>query len=211
MTTRWVRLATRPLGLAAILMSLAGTARADDIYTDERGLSRVKKGVWELDLGSLFAFANDQEGDSSVFKLTTDMNGSVSYFLRDNLSVGATGILTYDRAGDSSSATTYGVTADAAAHLRLGHGAFLRPGLSIGGLFGTRTIDLGNGMAMTASQVGFTARVKLPLAYFISRNLHFEGGPQFNFTTGSFSPEGMDSVSFTTLDGGFSVGAGYSF
>jgi hypothetical protein len=206
------RLAIPSLGFAACLVILlAGPARADDLYGDHRGINRVRKGVWELDVGSLFAFVNDSQGDSSVFRLVTDVNATVGYFIRDNLSITATGLLGYSTTGDDNSAITYGGALGGVAHLRLGHGAFFRPGLALGVLVGKREIPIGGNTVMEASQLGFTGRLKLPIAYFISRNLHLEGGPQFNVTAGRFTPDGADAVTFTTVDGGFSVGAGYSF
>ena len=194
-----------------IVLFASGTAAAEDLYGDERGINRVKKGVWEIDLGSLFAFANDRQGDESVFRLVTDANISVNYFLLDNISLGVTGLLAYQNNGGDNSAIMYGGALGATAHLRLGHGAFFRPGLAIGALFGKREIPVGGTTVMEATQVGFHARLKFPIAYFISRNLHLEGGPQFNLTAGTFTPEGADSVGFTTIDGGFSVGVGYAF
>jgi hypothetical protein len=206
-----MRLALASLGFAAVLFATTSVTHADDLYGDERGINRVKQGVWEIDLGSLFAFANDKQGDESVFRLVTDVNGSVNYFLKDNISVGVTALLAYNNNGDNNSAITYGGALTGIAHLRLGHGAFFRPGLSIGALGGKREIPISDTSVMEAPQVAFTARIKLPIAYFISRNLHLEGGPQFNLTTGRFTPDGSDAVSFTTIDGGFSVGFGYSF
>lgn len=206
-----MRLALASLGFAAILLGSTSVTRADDLYGDERGINRVMKGVWEIDLGSLFAFANDKQGDESVFRLVTDVNASVNYFLKDNISVGVTALLAYNNNGDNNSAITYGGALTGIAHLRLGHGAFFRPGLSLGVIGGKREIPTGATTVMEAPQVAFTARVKLPIAYFISRNLHLEGGPQFNLTAGRFTPDGSDAVSFTTIDGGFSVGFGYSF
>jgi hypothetical protein len=204
------RLGFAAIGLAAVVL-LSRTAAADDLYGDERGINRVKKGVWELDLGALFAFANDKQGDTSVFRLVTDVNASVNYFFKDNLSVGVTGLLAYQSNGDNNTAITYGGALTGIVHLRLGHGAFFRPGLSVGALAGKREIPVGGTTVMEATQVAFTARVKLPIAYFISRNLHLEGGPQFNLAVGRYTPDGADAVSFTTIDGGFSVGFGYSF
>ena len=206
-----MRLALASLGFAAVLFATTSVTRADDLYGDERGINRVKQGVWELDVGSLFAFANDKQGDNSVFRLVTDVNASVNYFLKDNISVGVTALLAYNNNGDNNSAITYGGALTGIAHLRLGHGAFFRPGLSIGAMGGKREIPISDTSVMEAPQLAFTARVKLPIAYFISRNLHLEGGPQFNLTTGRFTPDGGDAVSFTTIDGGFSVGFGYSF
>ena len=197
--------------ILALVLAIATPAAADEITGDERGINRVRRGVWEIDMGALFAFANDKQGDESVFRLVTDANASVNFFIMDNISVGVTGLLAYNNNGNDNSAITYGGALGGTAHLRLGHGAFFRPGLAVGALFGKREIPISDTTVMEATQVGFHARLRLPIAYFISRNLHLEGGPQFNLTTGRFTPEGGESVTFTTIDGGFSVGVGYAF
>ena len=199
------------LAVTALTFTLATPARADDLYGDEQGISRVKRGVWELDIGALATFANDKVDNASVTRLSTDFNASVNSFFKDNLSAGVTALFAYNSAGDNNSALLLGGALGATAHLRLGHSAFFRPGLALGALFGNREIPVSGTTVMEASQVGFTARLQLPIAYFISRNFHLQGGPQFNFTTGRYTPDGADSVSFTTIDGGFSVGFGYSF
>ena len=205
------RLLCSAIGFAAIVTTLVSPGHADSVSRDRRGLDRVDKGVWELGVGSLFSFASDTTGDTSVFRMSTDANASVSYFFRDNLSIDAAGLLVYHSTGDDNSALLLGGTLGASAHLRLGHGAFVRPGLGLGVLAGNREIPIGATTVMEAPQLGVVARLRLPLAYFISRHLHVEGGPQLNLTAGSYTPEGADSIGFTTVDGGFSVGAGYSF
>lgn len=199
------------ISVVALLLALATPAAADEITGDERGINRVRRGVWEIDLASLFAFANDKQGDTSVFRLVTDANASVNFFIMDNISVGVTGLLAYANNGGDNSSITYGGALGGTAHLRLGHGAFFRPGLALGVLLGKREIPIDDTTVMEASQIGFTGRLRFPIAYFISRNLHLEGGPQFNLTTGRFTPDGGEAVTFMTIDGGFSVGVGYAF
>jgi hypothetical protein len=209
---RRTRPSITPVALAAIAtILLPAPARSDTVSSDSRGLNRVENGVWELGVGSRFAFASDSTGDASMVRISSDMNASVSYFVRDNVSVDASALLFYHSIGDDNSALLLGGALGGTAHLRLGHGAFVRPGLGIGVLVGNRELPVGGGAVMEAPQLGVVARLELPLAYFINRNLHLEGGPQLDLTAGSYTPEGADSVGFTTVDGGFSVGAGYAF
>jgi hypothetical protein len=204
------RFASLAAALAAAV-AVPSTAHADELYGEHRGINRIRRGVWEIGVGSLFAFASDRQGDASALRLVTDVNATVSWFVRDNLAAQVVGVVTYNTVGNDRSAITYGGTLGAALHLRLGHGAFLRPALGLGVLAGKREIPVGTTTVMEATQIGFHGRLRLPIGYFINRNLHIEAGPQFNVTAGAFTPEGADAVSFTTIDGGFSVGAGYSF
>jgi hypothetical protein len=214
---RFERHVRGPAGAAAafaIGLALAAPSRAsaDSLHGDRSGgITKVTKGVWELDVGALALLTRDSAGDAAVTRLTTDLSGAVNYFVADNLSLGAIGLMSYVNHGNDESALMLGGAVGATAHLRLGNGAFLRPGLALGALFGNRELPVGTGLVAEASQAAFTARLRLPIAYYINRQLHLEGGPQLNFSAGSFTPEGGESTSFTTLDGGFAVGAGYSF
>ena len=63
---------------------------------------------------------------------------------------------------------------------------------------------------MTRPDVATIAAL-MAIAYFISRKFHLEGGPQINFTAGRYTPDGGAAQGFTTFEGGFAVGLGYSF
>jgi hypothetical protein len=199
------------LALASATFAATAPAAADDLYGDSsRGISRIHKGVWEIDLGALGIFTHESQGDESSTRLSTDFNLTVSRFMIDNVSVGLTGIFGYQNQGDDMSALTLGGAATATAHLRLGQGAFFRPGISIGALFGNREIPTGPTMVEEASLVAFTTRISLQIAYFVSRSVALQAGPQLNVELGSYEPTG-GSQSFTTIDGGFAVGVGYVF
>jgi hypothetical protein len=167
--------------------------------------------VFEIGLGSLFVFSYDRQETVSVKRLASDLNGSVNYFIVDNVSIGLTGLFSYASNGEQNGATAYGAALGGIAHLRLGQGAFFRPGLSLGVLKGNREIPVAMNVVMEASQLGFTARARFPIAYFVSRNLNLEAGPQFNFTAGRYTPDAGDDVSFSSIEGGFSIGLGYAF
>jgi hypothetical protein len=200
------------LSLSFALLTTARPAAADDLYGDQsRGISRIHKGVWAIDLGALAIFRHETQGDASATRIATDFNLTVSRFFMNNVSVGVVGIFAYDSQGDDNSALGLGGAIEGRAHLRLGQGAFFRPGLALGAVFGNREIPTGATTVEEASQVAFTARVSLPIAYFISRSLALHAGPQFNLNVGSYKPSGAESQSFTTIDGGFAVGVAYVF
>jgi hypothetical protein len=189
-------------------------ARADSVYRDPNDPGRVTnigRGVWELDVGALGVLAVDNEGDTSVTRLSTDFSAQIHYFIKNNLSIGVEALFDFDDNGDSQSSTAFGGAIDATVHLRLGLGAFFRPGIAIGALAGHRNIPLMDGTVDQASQVGLITRLALPIAYFASPRLLLQAGPQINVTAGSFTPTGGDAQSFTRIAGGFSVGLGYVF
>jgi hypothetical protein len=200
---------------ALVLLVLApALARADTVYNDPGDpgkVTHIRKGVWELDTGALGVLSVDKLGDMSVTRFSTDFSAQVHYFVRDNISIGGEALFDFDDSGDGTSATTFGGALDAAVHLRLGLGAFFRPGIAIGALFGHRDIPMGTGTVDQASQVGFITRLAMPIAYFASPRFLLQAGPQINITVGSFTPTGGGAQSFTRIAGGFAVGFGYVF
>jgi len=201
--------------LVIALIALAPlAARADTMYGDQNEPGRItaiEKGVWELDVGGLAVLSRDQEGDASVSRFSTDFSAGVQYYVKRNLSVGVVGLFDYENAGGGVRATTGGAAVQAAVHLRLGLGAFFRPTLGVGALFGNRQSPAGTGMVTEASQVGLITRLQLPVAYFTSHNWVLQAGPQLNVTVGSYTPTGAMSQSFTRIAGGFAVGLGRAF
>ena len=121
--------------LAAFTVLATATARpaaAEDLWGDDsRGISRIHKGVWAIDLGALAIFRHETQGDASVTRLATDFNLTVSRFFMNNVSVGVVGIFAYDSQGDDNSALMLGGAVEGRAHLRLGQGAFFRPGIAV--------------------------------------------------------------------------------
>ncbi len=204
----------KTLPIAAIV-ALAATARADTVYMDPNDpgkITHIAQGVWELGFGALGVLSVDSSAGTSTTRVSTDGSLHLRYYIKDNISVGVQAIVDYDSVGDGNSAVTYGGALEAAVNLRLGLGAFFRPGIALGGLFGTHDVPQATGTSVDqASQAAFTARLELPLAYFGGRRWLIEAGPQLVFTSGSYSPSGGDSVSFTTISGGFAIGAGYVF
>jgi hypothetical protein len=206
---------TAALATGATVGALSSAvAHADSLEAnpgDPGHVTNIRKGVWEVDLGALGVLSSDHQGESTVTRLSTDASVTVSRFVRDNISVGVVGMADYDTAGTNNDAMLYGAALVGTLHLRLGMGAFFRPGLAIGGLFGTRHTPLTAGTVEQATQAGAIARVQLPLAYFTSKRFLIQAGPQLNVTAGRTMPMGKDAQSYTRIAGGFAVGAGYAF
>lgn len=208
------RLASSLLVLA-IGLALATPAHADDIAADPNDagkVTRIGKGVSEIDLGALGVFTYDKQGDASNTRLSMLFGLGYQYFIKSNVSIGGQFLFNYDRASDAISATTLGGTLFASAHIRLGLGAFLRPTLALGALFGNRELDTGvGGIVIEAKQTAFLTRIQFPFAYFPSKRVVLQAGPEIDMSFGSFKPDNADSQSFTSIAGGFSVGVGYAF
>jgi hypothetical protein len=200
--------------LCAVLV-LAGTAHADQLSANQDDYGRVTHigpGVWELDLGALGVLTQDHEGDTTVMRMSSDLSAGLQYFVHANVSVGVEALFDYDSAGSGNVAHTFGGAIDATLHFRLGLGAFFRPGIAIGVLAGTRDLPTASdGTVMEASQVGFVTHVRLPIAYFASKRLLLQAGPQLDLEVGSYTPTGTGSQSFSRIAGGFAVGGGYAF
>jgi hypothetical protein len=204
----------RILHILPCLAVLASSARADNLNGnsyDSGRVTGVQKGVWEIDLGGLAVLSSDQVNDTSVTRISTDFSAAVSYFIRKNVSVGVAALADWTQDGDGTEARTFGAALQGALHLRLGLGAFFRPGLGVGVLFGTRTMPAAPGMLVDADQVGVIARLQLPIAYYATTRVLLQAGPQFDLTAGSYSVAGGMSQSFTRTAGGFAVGVGYAF
>ena len=205
----------RSLLVLPALALLANRAHADDVAAnpnDPGKVTSVGKGVKEIDLGGIFVLTVDKVGDTSTTKLSTLGGVGFQYFINANVSAGVTGLFAYDKVGDATSAVSFGGVAFSSLHVRLGLGAFFRPTLGLGALFGTREVDSGGGMVAELSQVAFLARIGLPIAYFASKRVVLQAGPEINISVGSFKADGADEgTSFTTIAGGFAVGVGYVF
>ena len=205
----------KSLLVLATLLTISTAALADEVGAnpnDPGKVTAIAKGVKEIDLGGLFVFSYDKVEDTSATKLTTLGGLSFQYFINANLSAGVTGLFSYDKVGDAASATSFGGVAFGSFHVRLGLGAFFRPTLGLGALFGSREIDSGMGSVAKLSQTAFLARIGLPFAYFPSKRVVLQAGPEFNIEIGSFKADGAsEGTSFTTIAGGFAVAVGYVF
>lgn len=200
--------------LIVTFLSLTGTAYADDVgpANDAGSVTNIRKGTKELDLGGTFLFSSTKAGDGdAVTRVSSLGGGSFQYFINNNVSAGANLLFSYDKVGDTSS-TAFGGTVFGSLHLRLGLGAFLRPTFGVGALVGSSQADLGGGAVLEADQTALLVRVALPFAYFPTKRIVLQAGPELNVSIGNVTPKaGGDSQSFTNISSGFGVGIGYAF
>jgi len=200
---------------ACLLLALATPAAADSIGAnpqDRGSVTAIRKGVKEIDLGGIFVLSHNKAGDGEgTTKLSTIGGLGFQYFVSDNVSVGGTVLASYDKQSETTHSSRFGGMVFGSFHARLGLGAFLRPTLGVGLLAGNTSTELAPGMHAVSSQFAGLVRVALPFAYFPSRRIVLQAGPELDFEIGRITPDGGDGMSFTTLTGGFGVGAGYAF
>ncbi len=210
MRPRLVLLAFLTVGVHAHA-SHADTVRANP--NDPGHITAISRGVWEIDFGGLAVFTLEQaEGDpTAVAQLSTDLSAGLQYFIRKNLSVGGVALINYDSNGEGVRATTFGGAVQVVTHMSLGLGAFFRPGLGFGALFGSRTTPTPNGGLVESPQTGVVTRAQLAFAYFASRRLLLQAGPQMNVTLSWFTPPGGSAQQHTRVAAGFAIGLGYVF
>lgn len=201
----------------AILASLLATTpvAADTLGAnpqDPGKVTFVTKGVKEIDVGGIFVLSHSKAGDAEGQTRIATLGGiGFQYFIKNNVSVGGQFLANYDRASAESYSTAFGGAAFATLHVRLGLGAFLRPTLGLGALFGTQKTELMPGQLMSASQVSGLIRIGLPIAYFPGTRVVLQAGPELDISVGNVTPEGGEAQSFTNISGGFGVSAGYVF
>lgn len=201
--------------LPLLVVSLAAApVAADDVTPDPNDpgrVTRVRKGASEIDLGGIFVLSVNKVEDESTTQISSLMGAGYQFYINDNLSIGGTALFNYDKTGPES-ATGFGGVLYGTFHVRLGLGAFLRPTLGLGALFGTRELDSGmGGVVLETKQTAFLTRIGFPIAYFASKRVVLQAGPELNISIGNFTPEGGESTSYTTIAGGFGVGVGYMF
>jgi hypothetical protein len=207
-----VRLASFVLGS---LVSLVGAASADSIGADPNDpgkVTAIRKGVKEIDLGGMFVLSHNKSGDAEGNTRVSSIGGAgFQYFFNNNLSAGANVLVAYDRVSSNTYSQSYGGSLFGSLHLRLGLGAFLRPTFGAGVLVGNLNTEVTPGMVVTANQVAGLVRLALPFAYFPSKRIVLQAGPELNVLIGTATPDGGEGESFTSVSGGFGVSAGYAF
>jgi len=198
-----------------VLAASPPIARGDTLSGDPNDAGKVtsiRKGVKEIDVGGVFVLSYDKSGDADPSTRISSLGGiGFQYFVNNNLSAGANFLVSYDRQSRATYSTGYGGTVFGSLHVRLGLGAFLRPTLGFGVLLGDLNSELTPGMVSRASQVAFLTRIGLPFAYFPSKRVVLQAGPELNISIGNATPDGGEAQSFTTIAGGFGVSAGYAF
>lgn len=201
----------------AVLASLlaASSAAADTLGADPRDPGKVTfitKGVKEIDVGGIFVLSHSKAGDAEGQTRISTLGGlGFQYFIKNNVSVGGQFLASYEKASAEAYSTAFGGAAFATLHVRLGLGAFLRPTLGLGALFGTQKTETMPGQLMSASQVSGLIRIGMPIAYFPGTRVVLQAGPELDISVGNVTPEGGEAQSFTNVSGGFGVSAGYVF
>jgi hypothetical protein len=200
---------------AFLLLVVPSLASADTLGAnphDAGSITHITKGVKEIDLGGIFVLSHQKTGDAEGTTRISSIGGlGFQYFINDNFSAGGTALFNYDRLSSNTYSTGFGGMAFASLHVRLGLGAFLRPLLGAGVLVGSLSTETTPGMTSSASQVSGLVRVGVPFAYFPSRRIVLQAGPELVMSVGSTTPDVGDSQSFVTVTGGFGVSAGYAF
>jgi hypothetical protein len=205
------------LHVACLLALTTAAAHADTIVGDQNEygkVTRIRKGVKELDLGGMFVLSHSKSGDAEGQTRLTSLGGpGFQVFINDNIAVGGTVLLGYELAGADQKTLSFGGSAHGQLSMRLGLGAFLRPTVALGFLTGSQDTEVTPGMLVSASQNAFLVRIALPIAYFASRRILLQAGPELNMMFGSITPDGVmgGGQSFSTIAGGFGVSAGYVF
>jgi hypothetical protein len=198
-----------------LLTSITAPAIADTLGANPQDRGRVtyvERGVKEIDVGGLFVLSHSKTGDAEgQTKLSTLAGLGFQYFLKDNVSVGGAALIAYDKLDATTSATSFGGLAFAALHVRLGLGAFLRPALGLGALFGKQETEVTQGMIVSANQAAALVRIGMPFAYFPGTRVVLQAGPELDISVGSVTPDGGDGQSFINVSGGFGLNAGYVF
>ncbi len=202
--------------LLVVLVFLCATARADMVTADPNdpgSVTRIERGVSELDIGALGVLTYNSTNNNSNTQVAMLFGIGYQYFLNHSLSLGANFLIDYDRQNSDLSAHAYGGELFAATHLRLGLGAFFRPSIGLGALFGSAEEDTGiAGIVVKENETAFLVRIKFPFAYFPTRRVVLQAGPEIDMLFGSFKPDGGgDSTGFTQISGGFGIGMGYAF
>lgn len=198
-----------------LILALPALAHADTLGAEPNDYGKVThitKGVKEIDLGGIFVLSHSKMGDAEGTTRVSTLSGlGFQYFINDNFSAGGTALFAYDRLSSTTHSTGFGGMAFASLHVRLGLGAFLRPLIGAGVLVGNLVTETAPGMTATASQVSGLVRIGIPFAYFPSRRIVLQAGPELDVSVGSTTPDAGDSQSFVTVTGGFGVSAGYAF
>src|SRR5688500_12287490 len=129
------------LACFATIACITSAARADTLAGDQNEygkITKIKKGVKELDLGGMFVLSHSKSGDAEGQTRVTSLGGpGFQVFINDNVSVGGTVLLGIELAGANQKTISFGGSVHGQLHVRLGLGAFLRPTLAAGVLVGS--------------------------------------------------------------------------
>lgn len=219
------------------LLTIAVPAQADSISGSWRGYTDIEAGVFELGMNAMFLLrysSTSQDvagaGEETVEATTSglDVAGTAGlsprFFLAKNWSLGAhlNGIfrsrsITTDVDGNETEESSSDVgflgllTTDY--YIGVGNNFFFKPGIGVGGFFGSRSVPVEGMDNLTESQgwSGFAVLVDLGFVFYASQSWNLKAGVNVLPLIGSVSPDEGESQSFVEVDMGFNVGFGYSF
>ena len=197
---------------AAAAIAAPRVATADDLDTRQGQygvITRINKGVFQLGLESTFILGVQQEGDDTASRLNATGNLTLRYFVKENLGVSIRAGGLYRENGEVTDAGFVGA-AWVNYYMRLGEGVFLAPGVGAGLLFADREIPAGAAVMKTAL-LGGVGAIEFPLAVFVNRRFCLTAGPEIVLSGGTTTPEQGEGDSFFAIDGGFKIGAVYSY
>lgn len=197
-----------------VVLALAPSARAETLgeADDPDAITRIDPGASEIDLDALSIVTYHSEDNVSNTRVNMLLALGYQRVVAPNLAIGGELLINRDRTSDVSSSLAMGGALTGTYFLRLGFSAFLRPTVALGLLFGDRALGTeASGVVMQGGQTAFLMRFQLPLAYYASRRIVLQAGPEIDLAFGHAAQFGADSRSYTTLASGFSVGLGYAF
>lgn len=207
------RLTQLPLTLLLILPILAAPWEASAQQSlrsrNSGSVNKLKKGLMDIGVDSLWILAYSQDETTETSRLSLQTGITIRRFIRDNLAVGGRASGFYHSFGEADEERGAMGMLVANYYMRLGSGMFFAPGVSVGGLIGTRESMLP--AVGDSNLLGATMGLSLPFAFYAWETFNLRAGFDLLVTVGTATPEQGESSSYTTVDGGFSVGGGYFF
>lgn len=192
-----------PFGLAITLISLS-VAQADE---------HAGAGSKEIAAESMFIIGHQSQGDAELTQMSVLGGVTLRYFMRDRVSVGvtvggfykSTGPDESDRGGLGRALVSY--------YVPLASQFYIAPTAGAGLMVGSRQVPIGGDTILSRTLVGGTVSASLPFVLYTGSKFDVRAGPELVVAVGSVAApsSGGDSESFVNIDGGFSVGASWSF
>ena len=215
----------------ALIMTLTttGTARAGStVRSGTSGYEKIGKGVFDLAVDNLVLVhyhsqPGADESSSSSLYASYIAGATVRRFISDNFSLGLSVNWGYQRSAETveaAGATQESVVTDSGLlgflianyYVRLGNGLFLKPGIGVGGLWGTRSVPGTANTVVTSDLIGGAARLDLGFVYYATPHFNLKAGMDVIMRAGNETTEGApEGPTFVSHDVGIRAGLGYSF
>jgi len=199
--------------LCAALITLPAAAYEIGSQKDnDEEITGVQQGMKELVAESILVVSHRKTGDKSLLQASTLSGVAFRIFFNSNIGLDINGGVLYKNFGEQAS--SIGGYAGAMVHYsaRLGRDLFLRPGVGVGGFYGSNRSPTETPGLMNSAQVfGGLGRARLMLSYYASERFSLQAGPEAVAFFGRTKPETGESQSYFTIDAGFLVGMSYVF